>query len=355
MSAQNKASDQSKSAPPPLDDDQENNLELDQPRTTAANTRTTTTVWWERKRTKILLIGLAIVTVVLCIVLPVTLTRRPQPAEASSAAPSSSSPPSNNININTTNEKSSVISNGEQVLEVGIPDVLFTDVELGTIERLMESYTADFGFKVAAPQIITTVTVLKQDFALGVRRRRKKNRLLRKLFRKLFRRRQEDQNDHNRDLQTSSSTTPTSTNNMLVITFNMEYASQYGYDVEDYPNQFQNYINNNLGMVMEDMARRFLPVVNALNVTVHEQRATPPTVISTVSDQDQDEIPWSDDQDELAQGMPNTSTQSAYPSLPEEEIQTTLPTESSPAVSYFTILYLLLLSSFYLSSFLTGI
>ena len=141
---------------------------------------------------------------------------------------------------------------------------------------------------------------------------------------------------------------------MLVITFNMEYASQYGYDVEDYPNQFQNYINNNLGMVMEDMARRFLPVVNALNVTVHEQRATPPTVISTVSDQDQDEIPWSDDQDELAQGMPN-DTQSTYPPLPEEEIQTTLPTESSPAVSYFTILLLLLLSSFYFSSFHTGI
>lgn len=131
---------------------------------------------------------------------------------------------------------------------------------------------------------------------------------------------------------------------MLVITFNMEYASQYGYDVEDYPNQFQNYINNNLGMVMEDMARRFLPVVNALNVTVHEQRATPPTVISTVSDQDQDEIPWSDDQDELAQGMPNTTTtQSAYPPLHEEEIQTTLPTESSPAVSYFTILSIIII------------
>ena len=200
-----------------------------------------------------------------------TPTVSPTPIPTYSPVPAPSGAPSN------TNE-TSVIRNCEQILEVEAPEV-FTDVQTGIYQLLMESYTANFGFEITAPQIVTTSLVLDQDLA-GGRRRWKKNKKepvrRRTLLRKLLNRQEEEED---RNLQT------TITTNLLVITFTMEYTSRYGYDVEDYPSQFQNYINSNLEQVTDDMAQRFLPVLEAQNVIVYKPKepTEPPTTFGEPS------------------------------------------------------------------------
>jgi len=114
---------------------------------------------------------------------------------------------------------------------------------VGIYELLMQSYTADFGEMVANPQIVTTCEVTGQDLA-GGRRRRAQQRI------PFF----------NRFLQQPRI--------LLVMKFTMQYESRYGYDVEDYPRQFQTYVNSNLEKVTEDMNSRFLPVIEAQEVIV---------------------------------------------------------------------------------------
>ena len=201
-----------------------------------------------------------------------TPTVSPTPIPTYSPVPAPSGAPSY---VNET----SVIRNCEQILEVEAPEV-FTDVQTGIYQLLMESYTANFGYEITAPQIVTTSLVLDQDLAGGRRRRWKMNKkepvrrrtLLRKLLNK-------QQQEGDRNLQT------TITKNLLVITFTMEYTSRYGYDVEDYPSQFQNYINSNLEQVTDDMAQRFLPVLEAQNVIVYKPKepTEPPTTFGEPS------------------------------------------------------------------------
>jgi len=150
-------------------------------------------------------------------------------------APSRSSP---------TNGTLSVKRECNQILEVEKPGK-FTEVQVGIYELLMQSYTAEFGFMVSTPQIVTTCEVITQELAGG-------RRLLSRL------------------LQTPKT--------LLIMKFTMEYESRYGYDVEDYPRLFQTYINSNLETVTADMNSRFLPVTNAQEVIIfntNEPTASP--------------------------------------------------------------------------------
>jgi len=133
----------------------------------------------------------------------------------------------------------------EQRLEVKEPKV-FSPVEAGIYQLLMQSYTDQFGAMVSVPQIVTTCEVIGQEVAGG----RRKRGFIERLF--------------GRNLQT------TATKYLLVVSFTMEYESRFGYEVEDYPSQFQNYINSNLEQVTTDMTERFLPVIKAKDVIVYK-------------------------------------------------------------------------------------
>jgi len=134
----------------------------------------------------------------------------------------------------------------------------FTEVEVAIYELLMQSYTDNFGDMVSQPQIVTSCTVIGQELA-GRRRR--------SLFESLF----------GRLLQPAPDV-------LLVMTFTIQYESRYGYDVDDYPQRFQAYINNNLEQITEDMAARFLPVIEAREVIVfnsNEPTEAPTEVVTT--------------------------------------------------------------------------
>mmetsp|Transcript_3961 Transcript_3961/g.8932 ORF Transcript_3961/g.8932 Transcript_3961/m.8932 type:complete len:177 (-) Transcript_3961:189-719(-) len=63
----------------------------------------------------------------------------------------------------------------------------------------------------------------------------------------------------------------------------MEYESRFGYEVEDYPSIFQNYINSNLEQVTLDMTDRFLPVIEAKEVIVYDPTFAPSLAPSSSS------------------------------------------------------------------------
>ena len=128
----------------------------------------------------------------------------------------------------------------------------------------MQSYTANFGWLVSSPGIVTTCAVSGQDLAGG--RRRGLLRLLDPLKRAWGRR-------------TQTVVTPKI---LLVIQFTIMYESRYGYAIEDYPSQFQGYINGNLDTVTVDMQNRFLRVVSAGEVIVYNTKV--PTISPTVGD-----------------------------------------------------------------------
>ncbi|KAL9191224.1 hypothetical protein ACHAXT_000930 [Thalassiosira profunda] len=140
----------------------------------------------------------------------------------------------------STNETSYVKRVCSQILEVETLEE-FTDVQVGIYQLLMQSYTVEFGYFVAEPQIVTTCEVIGQD--LAGRRRGLQTLIPRGLWRRL---------------QTPK----------LVMEFTMEYKSRYGFDVENYPQQFGAFINANLERVTADMESRFLPVVEAQDVIV---------------------------------------------------------------------------------------
>jgi len=176
-------------------------------------------------------------------------TPRPSVSPIPSNLPSKSSPFSSNIDRQASASRSPVdipsvppSTNGtrfikrecNQVLEVEKSEE-YNEVQVGIYQLLMQSYTAEFGFMVSTPQIVTTCEVITQELAGG-------RRLLSRL------------------LQTPKT--------LLIMKFTMEYESRYGYDVEDYPRQFQTYINSNLEKVTADMNSRFLPVINAQEVII---------------------------------------------------------------------------------------
>jgi len=186
-------------------------------------------------------------------------TPRPSVSPIPSNLPSKSSPFSSNIDRQASASRSPVdipsvppSTNGtrfikrecNQVLEVEKSEE-YNEVQVGIYQLLMQSYTAEFGFMVSTPQIVTTCEVITQELAGG-------RRLLSRL------------------LQTPKT--------LLIMKFTMEYESRYGYDVEDYPRLFQTYINSNLETVTADMNSRFLPVTNAQEVIIfntNEPTASP--------------------------------------------------------------------------------
>ncbi|KAL7536588.1 hypothetical protein ACHAXR_007270 [Thalassiosira sp. AJA248-18] len=153
----------------------------------------------------------------------------------------------------STNEILFVKRKCEQILEVNAP-AEFDPVEVGIYKLLMQSYTVEFGEMVGEPQIVTTCEVTSQNLAVG---RRWLTRFLGPL-----------QSLFNRRLQTSVK------KNLLVMEFTIQYETRFGIDVEDYPREFQSYINNNLEKITADMNQRFLPVTSAREVIVYNT-ATP--------------------------------------------------------------------------------
>ncbi|EJK48492.1 hypothetical protein THAOC_32704 [Thalassiosira oceanica] len=131
----------------------------------------------------------------------------------------------------------------EQTLVVTVATE-FTDVQQGIYCSLLSGYTVNFGLGIGPEQIITECTVTQQRLASGRRRG---------FPRSVFGRKQ-------RGLQTSSP--------LLNIYFTMTYETKFGHDIEEYPRQFQDWVNGNLSTVTRDMVDRFLPVQEAKEVYV---------------------------------------------------------------------------------------
>lgn len=158
---------------------------------------------------------------------------------------------------------------------------VFTDVQHKIFQLLMQSYTANFGHMVSEPLIVTNAIITDQSLAVGRRKRRNRRGLQqqRSRIRQLFK---------NATEGSTATTTFFSTNiselthphllrqfepiplNLLVVSFTMKYTTKFGFDnMEDYPAQFQNYINSNLANVTVDMSMRFLPVLEARSVLMY--------------------------------------------------------------------------------------
>lgn len=143
----------------------------------------------------------------------------------------------------STNETVTVERLAEQTLVVTVATE-FTDVQQGIYCSLLSGYTVNFGLGIGPEQIITECTVTQQRLASGRRRG---------FPRSVFGRKQ-------RGLQTSSP--------LLNIYFTMTYETKFGHDIEEYPRQFQDWVNGNLSTVTRDMVDRFLPVQEAKEVYV---------------------------------------------------------------------------------------
>ncbi|KAL3789169.1 hypothetical protein HJC23_012258 [Cyclotella cryptica] len=199
-----------------------------------------------------------------------TVSFRPTNSSAPSLTPTSSSPTPASLPFVTQspfiapsaqpsqNETVSIERHCSQLLLVSESQEL-DEVEVGIYQLQMQSYTASFGHLVSLPFIVTTCAIFEQALAGG---RKKRQGALSYLnpFQKLW--------PWRRDLQT--------TGTLLLIEFNIIYQTNYGLDISDYPSQFQQYINDNLEMVTQDMQTRFLPVVEAKEVIVYNTDA--PTV-----------------------------------------------------------------------------
>jgi len=302
--------------------------------------------WWQQSRTKILLafvcfmaVGFVIAIGVLISLNQTVLIVTNPPSVNPTTAPTLSSAPSETPSIAPTNSAlptftpSTSPSTGpptigptasdapslsmsptsaptgpfimmacRQDLEIESSETL-DEAQVGIYEFLMESYTKEFGYKVGKPRIITTSKVTRQSLVAGRRRMQ-----LKKLG-------GDGRSTGGRQLRVAENTTiwegrgeqPTSNVTasfeerhlqpffapgtpklMLVVDFTMHYesgSSVYGYDLEDYPGQFQTYINSNLENVTEDMQTRFLPVVQARRVfVVITGEPTPsPSIVATIS------------------------------------------------------------------------
>ncbi|EJK58241.1 hypothetical protein THAOC_21647 [Thalassiosira oceanica] len=143
----------------------------------------------------------------------------------------------------STHETVTVERLAEQTLVVTVATE-FTDVQQGIYCSLLSGYTVNFGLGIGPEQIITECTVTQQRLASGRKRG---------FPRSVFGRKQ-------RSLQTSSP--------LLNIYFTMTYETKFGHDIEDYPRQFQDWVNGNLSTVARDMVDRFLPVQEAKEVYV---------------------------------------------------------------------------------------
>ena len=117
----------------------------------------------------------------------------------------------------------------EQILYVEHPEIL-TQAQVNIYQTVMESYTANIGNGMTLPYINTTSKVVKQELVSQV----------------------------------------VTTTILLNISFTMQYESyEYGYNVDEYPALFQNYVNDNLDQVTVDMQGVALPVVEAMNVILY--------------------------------------------------------------------------------------
>ena len=146
----------------------------------------------------------------------------------------------------STNEIVIVERLAEQTLGITVSTV-FTAVQQGIYCSLLAGYTVNFGLGIGPPQIKTDCTVTQQSLAM-VRRKRG-------YFRSVFGRKQ-------RGLQTTGSST------LLIISFTITYETKFGHDIDNYPSEFQNWVNGNLETVTQDMKDRFLPVQEAKEVIV---------------------------------------------------------------------------------------
>ena len=117
-----------------------------------------------------------------------------------------------------------------QLLEVD-PVEFFDSFQIQAYQRIMETYTENFGDMVGRPFIVTTCNVTDQELATNGEAGK------------------------------------------LILDFTIRFESKFGHDVEDYPSLFQDYMNNNLKEVTARMQSGFLDnVVAARRVQLFQDR-----------------------------------------------------------------------------------
>ena len=148
-----------------------------------------------------------------------TISSKPSPLPSISDIPSAYPSTVPSFSPSTTIPLA-IQKNGMQLLEVNL-DELFDSFEIEAYQRIMQSYTEYFGEMIGPPFIFTTCYVTDQEIATN------------------------------------------GTTKKLVVDFTIGFESKYGYDVDDYPSLFQDYMNNNLEEVTARMQSGFLDNVVA--------------------------------------------------------------------------------------------
>jgi len=163
-----------------------------------------------------------------------------------------------------------------QRLTVSVPQTFDMD-QVAKFQYLYQQYTENFRYEVSDPQIFSECLVLSQQIGVNsVRGARARMFHVRDLsldfFSSILRRGDDDgkhsendnSHDSSRQLQSSSSSTPTSTGYPLTMRFTMQYGARVGvYDISTYNQLFTEYINSSLTKVVEDLTLLGLPVVSA--------------------------------------------------------------------------------------------
>ena len=171
-------------------------------------------------------INISLVLVVLAVVITTITTfsanKLPVPDDLRSTPPNQSLPGA--IDMILGDYKQTVLLDSSEYL---------TKEQVNIYELIMESYTANIGVNGTTSCANATSTVIKQEF-VG--------------------------------------------ENLLALSFTMQYESQNGTNVEGCPSLFDEYINDDLEQITDDMQTQSLPVIEAMNVTLNNTYTSfPPT------------------------------------------------------------------------------
>mmetsp|Transcript_18139 Transcript_18139/g.32851 ORF Transcript_18139/g.32851 Transcript_18139/m.32851 type:complete len:1071 (-) Transcript_18139:185-3397(-) len=183
-----------------------------------------------------------------------------------------------------------------QRLTVSVPQTFDMD-QVAKFQYLYQQYTENFRYEVSDPQIFSECLVLSQQIGVNsVRGARARMFHVRDLsldfFSSILRRGDDDgkhsendnSHDSSRQLQSSSSSTPTSTGYPLTMRFTMQYGARVGvYDISTYNQKFAVYINSHLTKVVEDLTLLGLPVVSAGDLLLLQDKGPTkkPTMVPT--------------------------------------------------------------------------
>ena len=196
----------------------------------------------------------------------------PSPSGIEAVAPVSSLDPTEEDPFGSFMQQPNIVKQDfTQILQVSSHQE-FNDEQITSYETIVSSYTEQYGFAVASPQVASACEVTAQNIVSIAGRNGNQMHL-------------------------------------LTLSFNMGYDSRYEYDVRNYPALFEAYINSNLDSVTSNLQSAFLPVNQAKDVTLIGTYTYSPTTSSSPTDSPTPKTTWSPSRE------PSSSPTTLQPSL----------------------------------------